>query len=334
MKVDTLLEKDLLPDFVTRMGIKTLLKKRLKQEQFTDQKKLIEDLRNSPIAINTTDANEQHYEVPPAFFEIVLGPMLKYSSGYWFNDTLNLFESEENMLDITAERAGLIDGQMVLDLGCGWGSFSLYAAEKFPNSEIIAVSNSRTQKQFIDQRAEELNLNNLTVVTSDVNDFAPQTKFDRIVSVEMFEHVRNYDALFKRIHHWLNPKGKLFVHIFAHKNCSYKFEGEGNSDWMAKYFFSGGIMPGRDLLLNFSKGFQLNKQWNINGNHYSKTLEAWLQRMDLNKEEIMKIFDECYGDESKKFWSYWRIFFMACSETFAFKNGEEWGVSHYLFEKN
>jgi cyclopropane-fatty-acyl-phospholipid synthase len=334
MKVDTLLEKDFLPDSITRFGIKALLRKRLRQEKDTDQFALIEELRKSPIAINTTDANQQHYEVPPAFFKIVLGSHLKYSSGYWFNSSASLNKAEEDMLAITVERADLIDGQTILDLGCGWGSFSLYTAKKFSNSKITAVSNSKTQKQFIDQRAEELNLTNLTVITADINDFTPKSKFDRIVSIEMFEHVRNYDVLFKRIHQWLNPKGKLFVHIFTHKNYAYKFEVESDTDWMAKYFFSGGIMPSRDLLLNFSKDFQLIKQWNINGNHYSKTLEAWLTRMDDNKEEIMKIFEECYGSESKKFWSYWRIFFMACSETFAFKNGEEWGVSHYLFEKN
>lgn len=333
MKVDALLEKDLLPDFITRFGIKALLRKRLQQEKKTDQSKLIEELRNSSIAINTADANEQHYEVPPSFFEIVLGPHLKYSSGYWFNNINSLNESEEDMLAMTAERADLKDGQMILDLGCGWGSVSLYAAKKFPNSEITAVSNSKTQKQFIDQRAEELKLTNLTVITADINDFTPKSKFDRIVSVEMFEHVRNYDALFKRIKQWLNPKGKLFVHIFTHKNYAYKFEGEGDSDWMAKYFFSGGIMPSRNLLMNFSNGFELNKQWNINGKHYSKTLEAWLTRMDENKDAVMQIFIKTYGDQAQKFWSYWRIFFMACSETFAFKNGEEWGVSHYLFEK-
>jgi len=333
MKIDTFLQKELIPDSILRMGIRTLLRKRLKQEKNSNQKELVEELRKSPLAINTLDANEQHYEVPSSFYSKVLGPNLKYSSGFWFGNTQTLQEAEENMLDLTLERADVKNGQRILDVGCGWGSFSIYAARKFPAAQIVAVSNSQSQKQFIDEKAQEEDIKNLTVITADINDFNPKEKFDRIVSVEMFEHVRNYDQLFKRINTWLKPKGKLFVHIFTHAEYAYKFEINGSTDWMAKYFFSGGIMPSRNLLMNFSDDFTLKSQWNINGSHYSKTLEAWLQQMDENKEEITKIFDECYGNESKKFWTYWRIFFMACSETFAFRNGEEWGVSHYLFEK-
>lgn len=334
MKIDTLLQKEIIPDAILRMGIRTLLRKRLKQEKNSSQKELVKELRKSPVALNTRVANEQHYEVPSSFYNIALGTNLKYSSGYWFGNTHTLQEAEENMMDITLERADIANGQRILDLGCGWGSFSLYTAKKFPDSQIVAVSNSHSQKQFIDKKAEEAGVDNLTVITADINDFNPNQKFDRIVSVEMFEHVRNYEQLFQRINKWLKPKGKLFVHIFAHRKYAYKFEVKGGTDWMAKYFFSGGIMPSRELLMNFSEGFTLNSQWNITGNHYAKTLEAWLQQMDLNKDDIMQIFEETYKDQAQKFWSYWRIFFMACAETFAYKNGEEWGVSHYLFEKS
>jgi len=340
MTVDKLLEKDLKLDFLIRMGIRQLLKTRLKNEKKATAElqqqhlmELIDELKSSPIAINTQDANAQHYEVPAEFYEIVLGPNLKYSSGYWQSNDDTLKESELQMLELTIERADIQNGQTVLDLGCGWGSFSLFAAEMFPNSDFIAVSNSNSQRKFIENRASEKGLKNLKVYTADINDFNPLEKFDRIVSVEMFEHVRNYEMLFSRIHSWLKKEGKLFVHIFTHHTYAYKFEVETDKDWMAKYFFSGGMMPSDNLLFYFSEKFKTAGHWKVDGTHYSQTLEAWLAKMDENKAQIMSLFREVYGQEATKFWAYWRIFFMACSETFAMNNGREWGVSHYLFEK-
>ena len=341
MNIDKFLEKDLKLDFLIRMGIRQLLKARLKNERKSTEELqkqnlmlLISELKSSPIAVNTNDANSQHYEVPAEFYEIVLGPKLKYSSGYWQSNVDTLSDSEINMLRLTLERADIQNGQTVLDLGCGWGSFSLYAAERFPFSNIVAVSNSNSQREFIEKKARERRLKNLKVYTADINDFNPSEKFDRIVSVEMFEHVRNYKKLFSRIHSWLNEEGKLFVHIFSHHTFAYKFEVESEKDWMAKYFFSGGIMPSDNLLLYFSGNLKIAGHWKIDGTHYSKTLESWLANMDSHKAEIMNLFSETYGSEANKFWAYWRVFFMACSETFAMNNGREWGVSHYLFQKN
>lgn len=340
MTIDKLLEKDLKLDFLIRMGIRQLLKSRLNEEKKPTAElqqqhfmELVNELKSSPIAVSTQEANAQHYEVPAEFYEIVLGPHLKYSSGYWPAGVETLADSELQMLRLTAERAGIQNGQTVLDLGCGWGSFSLFAAEMFPQSRFVAVSNSHSQRKFIEKKASEKGLKNLKVYTADINDFAPAEKFDRIVSVEMLEHVRNYELLFARIHSWLKRSGKLFVHIFTHHSYAYKFEVKTDKDWMAKYFFSGGIMPSDNLLFYFSKGFEISHHWHLDGTHYSKTLEAWLARMDANKPQIMSLFRETYGDEAIKFWAYWRIFFMACSETFAMNIGREWGVSHYLFEK-
>lgn len=340
MNVDFLLEKNILPDAVIRPAIRSRLKNTIRRERQPNRElqnehrtKLIEELKSSPIAINTTDANEQHYEVPAGFYEIVLGPWLKYSCGYWDDNITTLQSSEEKMLELTIERAEIKSGSEILDLGCGWGSFSLYAAQKFPEKHFTAVSNSHSQRKFIEGRAQELGIKNLNVVTSDINDYNPAQQFDRIVSVEMFEHVRNYDRLFKKIRSWLVKNGKLFVHIFNHKKYAYKFEAERKSDWMARHFFTGGMMPSDELLFSFSKGFKVDGHWNVNGKHYSKTLEAWLEKIDQNKVPVMEIFMDTYGEDAKKFWVYWRIFFMACSETFRMNGGNEWQVSHYLFEK-
>ena len=340
MIIDSLLQKDIIPDGMIRMGIRQLLKGRLRNERIKDEIKLyehklslVEDLKNSPVALNTMEANEQHYEVPARFFEIVLGPWLKYSSGFWFEDTLSLRQSEEDMLIMSLERAGIQNGMEVLDLGCGWGSFTLYAAENFPGASFTAVSNSASQKAFILNKASERGLTNIDVITADINDFDSDKQFDRIVSVEMFEHVRNYQVLFDRVHGWLKDEGQIFIHIFAHKTHAYKFEAKNEGDWMARHFFTGGMMPSDDLFYFFTDKFESKNHWKVNGQNYAKTLEAWLERMDDNREEIMELFRETYKDEAVKFWAYWRIFFMACAETFDYKNGTEWGVSHYLFQK-
>ncbi len=335
-----LLKRNLIPDLLLRMAIRKRLQNKLRNEdcgsETAQQEKLnrlIEELKQCPIAINTMDANRQHYEVPADFFQIVLGPWLKYSCGLWPDEVNDLKQSEEQMLDLTILRAGIDNGQQVLDLGCGWGSFTLYAATKFPGARFTAVSNSNSQRLFIQNRARAMNLENVMIITADINQFDPKEKFDRVVSVEMFEHVRNYQLLFAKIHSWLNPDGKLFVHIFNHHKYAYKFEVRSDRDWMAKYFFTGGMMPSYDLLFLFSEGFEVEGQWVINGNHYSRTLEAWLIRMDANKPQVMEIFQKAYGNQARLFWAYWRIFFMACSETFKLNGGHEWQVGHYLFRK-
>lgn len=338
-----LLERGLLPDFLVRFGIRRLLKARLTEEhrgsleeQQRHLMKLIARLRRSPIAINTAEANLQHYELPCAFFELVLGRHLKYSSGYYRDSAETLDQAEVNMLQLTAERAGLQDGDRILELGCGWGSLSFWMAEHYPRSHITTVSNSRTQKAFIDARAAERGIKNLDVITCDVNQlsFPAEVQFDRAVSVEMFEHMRNYESLMQSIAGWLKPAGTLFVHIFSHKTYAYPFEVRDESDWMAKHFFTGGIMPSDDLLLYFQKDLKLQEHWQVDGLHYSQTSEHWLQNMDKNRAAIEPILAQTYGaDQVHRWWVYWRVFFMSCAELWGYAEGREWLVSHYLFRR-
>ncbi len=336
MFYDKLLEKDLIPDFLIRIGIRRLLKQRLRDEETQEQNlpKLIEELKNSPIAIETKAANEQHYEVPTQFYQYCLGKHLKYSSGFWKDGVTDIDTSEKDMLDITCERAELQNGQEVLELGCGWGSLSLFMAARFPKSSFTVVSNSRTQKIYIDEQAKLRGINNLTVLTIDINNFNLDKKFDRVVSVEMFEHLRNYKLLFNKISSLLKDEGKMFVHVFTHKIYAYKFEVIDDTDWMSKYFFTGGIMPSNDLFSYFNDDLKIVNQWTVNGMHYSKTSEAWLQNMDKHKTEIIPLFEKTYGKENAtKWWVYWRIFYMACAELWGYNKGNEWMVVHYLFEK-
>jgi cyclopropane-fatty-acyl-phospholipid synthase len=341
MWFDTLLEQNKVPDFLIRAGIRRLLKQRLVDENKGDTEKqqqhlmqLVEELKNSPIAVNTADANEQHYEVPTQFYAYCLGKHLKYSSGYWKEGVTDIDTSEADMLELTCQRAELQNGQDVLELGCGWGSLSLFMAAKFPASRFTVVSNSRTQKLYIDEQAAKRGITNLTVVTADINVFTIDKTFDRVVSVEMFEHMRNYQKLMHKVAGFLNAGGKLFIHIFTHKQYSYKFEVKDESDWMSKYFFTGGIMPSDDLLLYFNDDFSIEKHWHVSGLHYSKTSEAWLQNMDKHKAEIMPLFEDTYTkQQAVKWWVYWRIFYMACAELWKYNNGDEWMVSHYLFNK-
>ncbi|RQO64497.1 SAM-dependent methyltransferase [Pedobacter sp. KBW06] len=342
MWYDSLTEQDKLPDFLLRTGIRRLIRQRLREENTGNAEsqqqrlnELISELKTNPIAIHTAEANEQHYEVPTEFYQYCLGKHLKYSSGYWNPWVKDLDTSEKDMLELTCLRAKLQDGQEVLELGCGWGSLSLYMAEKYPESNFTVVSNSATQKEFIDQTAKDRQLSNLEVITADINSFDTLRRFDRVVSVEMFEHMRNYQLLLHKISSFMKEDGRLFVHIFTHQQIAYKFEVKDESDWMSKYFFTGGLMPSNHLLFYFNDDLVAEEHWVVNGTHYAKTSEAWLQRMDAHKAEIIPLFVRTYGQEQAlKWWVYWRLFYMACAELFGYKNGNEWMVCHYLFKKN
>lgn len=338
--VDFLLKNNLIPDHLIRKVIRKRLKNKLNTEAAaysrlgSEKDELtIKSALESPIALHTQLANEQHYEVTAGFFETVLGKNLKYSCGWWEETTVDLNQSEDDMLELVLERAEIEKAQNILDLGCGWGSFSLFAAQKYPQKKFVAVSNASGQRNYIEQKAKSLNISNLKVITADINEFQPDILFDCIVSIELFEHLRNYKLLFEKLNSWLNTEGRLFVHIFSHKKFTYFFDVVNRDDWMARHFFTGGMMPSKDYIFNFSKSFHKQSHWIINGLHYSKTLEAWLQRMDSSKQKIIPVFKSIYGKDYKKFIAYWRIFFMACSETFSMNKGTEWHVNHYLFKK-
>lgn len=341
-----LMERGHLPDWLIKAGIRRLLAQRLREEAERDPDALAELITTGPIAVNTADANAQHYEVPAAFFEQVLGPHLKYSSCLWEegekSGPANLEQAEAAMLRLSCERAELATlqpGDRVLELGCGWGSLSLWMAEQFPHLKITAISNSASQAAFIRQRASDRTLDNVEIITCDINDFEPGDKppFQRVVSVEMFEHCRNWLELTSRVARWLAPDGKLFVHIFTHRSLAYPYEPKGESDWMARYFFTGGIMPAHDQFerLHREHGgpLQVERDWIINGTHYGRTLYAWLDKQDATKVAIMPILHETYGDEAERWFERWRVFWMACGELFNYRNGSEWQVSHYRLRR-
>ncbi|MEO8359007.1 MAG: cyclopropane-fatty-acyl-phospholipid synthase family protein [Vicinamibacteria bacterium] len=336
MSTDGLIGSGLLPDAMIRYGIRKFLRERKAalydgslEECRAREKRFVDGLASSPIAIGQDAANTQHYEVPPRFFELVLGKRLKYSSGFWDETATTLDASEERMLALTCERADLAPGQDVLELGCGWGSLTLSMAERFPSSRILGVSNSRPQREFILARAAARQLNNVEIATADITDWQPSRTFDRVVSVEMFEHLRNWPEMFRRVASWMKPTGRFFMHVFTHKDYSYPFEDEGDSDFMARHFFTGGMMPADSLAPTLDRDLQVEEHWKVPGTHYSRTSASWLANMDTHRPEIEALFSDTYGPEAKKFWHYWRAFFMSCEELWAFDEGREWLVSHY-----
>ena len=334
--LDRFLEKNLLPDWLIRIGISRLLAQRLRDESSRyDRDAYVADLKTRALAEQTGAANEQHYEVPTPFYQLCLGKQLKYSGCLYPTGTETLDEAEEHMLALYAERAQLADGQHILELGCGWGSLSLWLAEKYPRAKITGVSNSKTQKEYIDTQARKRGLANLRILTCDINtfDIAP-AQFDRVVSIEMFEHLKNYQRLLANIARWLKPRGLLFVHIFTHRRLSYHFVSSGPSDWMSRYFFTGGQMPAHDLLPQFQDDLKLVADWQVNGTHYQRTAEHWLKNMVAHRDEILPLFMDTYGrNQATKWWAYWRVFFLSCAELWGYRGGEEWLVSHYLFRK-
>jgi cyclopropane-fatty-acyl-phospholipid synthase len=332
-----LAERGRLPEFALRAGIRRLLRGRLQQignggEAAIVRRRsaLLTAMRRGPIAVATREANEQHYEVPAEFFHRVLGARLKYSGCYWPDGVETLDAAEEAMLELTCERAGVEDGMELLDLGCGWGSLALWLAERYPQSRVLAVSNSDGQRRFIERRAAERGLERLEVVTRDVNDFHPGRTFDRVLSVEMFEHMRNYRELLARIASWLAPGGRLFVHVFCHRERPYLFERDGGADWMARHFFTGGLMPSADLFLEFGDDLQMEKTWLVDGRHYERTARAWQHRLEADRKAIVELFGDVYGAaEARRWFHRWRLFFLACAELFAYNDGQEWLVGHY-----
>ena len=334
-------EAGMVPDRVIRLGIRRLLDRK-RQEIRADNiehaadltNRFVEMMNESPIALVPELANEQHYEVPAAFFEQVLGRHRKYSCSFWGPDTGNLDEAETAALEMTVQRAGIVDGLSILDLGCGWGSLSLWIAEHFPNASVVSVSNSQSQRDYIVAQAESRGLDNIDVYVRDMNDFEPGRTFDRIVSVEMFEHMRNYRELFHRIGTWLNDDGRFFMHIFTHRTTPYEFIVRGPSDWMSQHFFSGGIMPSADLPLRFADDLAIESRWHWSGTHYARTCNAWLAQMDARRATVMPILETTYGRQNAdRWWMRWRMFFMACAELFDYGDGQEWFVSHYRFAK-
>lgn len=340
MKLIDLAERGLLPDWMIRHGIRRLLRQRLRDEFDHDPEAagartqaLIDELASSAIAIETDAANEQHYEVPAEFYRLALGPHLKYSSGYWPEGVSSLEQAEQAMLAASCEQAELDNGQRILELGCGWGSLTLWMASQYPDSQITAVSNSASQRRWIESRALELGLHNLEVITCDVNQLELEDRFDRVVSVEMFEHVRNYRELLRRIAGWLNPGGKLFVHIFCHRYLAYPFETEGEDNWMGRYFFTGGLMPAADTLLHFQDDLALESRKLYAGTHYAKTARAWLDNVDSRRSEAGQVMQSIHGESGHLWLQRWRMFFMACEELFADDHGRRWLVAHYRFKR-
>lgn len=336
-----LAERGLIPDWLIRLGIRLRDRRLIDRHEPGDlesqrrrMQEFVEAMRASPIAPSPDTANLQHYEAPADFFKMALGKRLKYSACYWPEEVDCLDAAEEAMLDLTCRRAQLNDGMDVLDLGCGWGSLSGWIAENYRDCRVLAVSNSKHQAATIREGISGKGLGNVEVETADVNTFSPDRPFDRVFSVEMFEHARNWQTLLARISSWLKPNGKLFVHVFSHWRTPFLFQAEGENDWMARHFFTEGLMPSDDLMLYFQDDLIIEDHWRISGLHYRKTANAWLANLDKHKAEILEIARQRYGNKDANRWvQRWRIFFMAVSEMWGFRRGEEWIVSHYRFRK-
>jgi len=320
------------PDPVLREAIRLNCLRRLVAERVRGdegQRAFLRELRQAPIALEVEKANEQHYEVPVDLFRLVLGPRLKYSCCLWPAGVGTIAEAEDEMLALTCSRAQVEDGMEILDLGCGWGSLTFWLAERYPSARVLAVSNSRLQREWIEGEAARRGLWGIEVRTADANDFDPGRRFDRVMSVEMLEHARNYPEILRRVASWLEADGRLFVHVFSHRRFAYPFR----AGWMARNFFTAGTMPSHDLLPSLTDGLELEERWAVDGRHYARTSEAWLVRLDERRGEILSVLAERYGSEATRRLQMWRIFFMACAELWGFRGGREWGVSHYRFAR-
>ncbi|MDM0111141.1 cyclopropane-fatty-acyl-phospholipid synthase family protein [Variovorax sp. J22R133] len=334
------IEQGLVPDRVVRIGIRRLLDARLAElqsgnadETAAQTRDFVQAMQDAELAPRPEMANQQHYELPAAFFAHVLGSHRKYSCAWWPSGVDTLDEAEAAALRITCERAGLADGQDILELGCGWGALTLWMARHFPASRITALSNSNSQRQFIETQARREGLGNIRVLTRDFNVFETDQRFDRVVSVEMFEHLRNWPQAFANVARWLRPNGRFFMHVFAHREAPYPFVERDASDWMSKHFFTGGVMPSDDLALHCQDDLRILQRWRWDGRHYQRTAEAWLRNMDDRRSEILPLFHDTYGRDAEIWWTRWRLFFMSVAELFGFSAGQQWWVSHYLFEK-
>lgn len=334
-----LAERGLLPDALLRQGIRWMCRQRLREERREGcahraerYAALIAALRRSPVAIHVDAANAQHYELPAEFFAACLGRQLKYSSAYYPRGDETLDQAEEAMLRLYGERAELADGQRILELGCGWGSLTLWMAERYPKAQILAVSNSSRQRAHIQQRCRQRGLGNVQVLTQDANCLQlPGGSFDRCISIEMFEHMRNYAVLLERIRGWLRPGGKLFVHIFAHRELLYAFDTNGPGNWLGRHFFTGGLMPAADTLLWFQRALSVEQRWLLDGTHYQRTANHWLENQDAHRPAVMLALRDAYGAAAPLWYQRWRMFWMACAELFGYANGQEWLVAHYRF---
>jgi len=333
-------EQGLVPDRVVRIGIRRLLEARIAelgshdaQQSAALTQEFVRAMDGAELAPRPEMANRQHYELPAAFFDLVLGGHRKYSCAWWPDGTDTLDEAEAAALAVTCERAELADGQDILELGCGWGSLTLWMARHYPASRITALSNSLPQRQFIEAQARAAGLDNVRVLTCDFNVFHTGERFDRVVSVEMFEHLRNWPRAFANVARWLRPQGRFFMHVFAHRDAPYPFVERDASDWMSKYFFTGGMMPSDDLVLHCQDDLRLLHRWRWDGRHYQRTAEAWLRNMDDRHDQILPLFQDTYGREAAIWWTRWRLFFLSVSELFGFDAGQRWWVSHYLLEK-
>jgi cyclopropane-fatty-acyl-phospholipid synthase len=325
-------ERAPLPDSFLRMGVTYLVgrtRERLSAAPVSAVDAFSADMARYPIAIHTSEANAQHYEVPARFFELTLGPRRKYSCCYYDRFDTTLAEAELRALEETARHAGLADGQRILELGCGWGSLSLFMARNYPKASITAVSNSQSQRAHIESEAKRLGVANLRVVTADMNDFTTTARFDRIVSVEMFEHMSNWRGLLARLRAWLDADGRLFIHVFTHRDQAYRFDHADKSDWIAQHFFTGGIMPSHGLIRTFGDLFDVEEEWRWSGLHYQRTAADWLKNFDANRSEIDAVLRETYGADAALWRKRWRLFFLATEGLFGDQNGEEWAVSHY-----